>query len=513
MSRITQTTTMTRKLAARAAALLAALTLPVWAQAPQQQAGSKEVSVSKVERKNRAPVSKEVLRVKLPKPQEFKLPNGLTVLVLEDHRFPLIYARLEIVGAGGLYESPELRGVAEMTASMLDQGTAQRSAQQIAQEVGRLGATMNASAGFNDETATLTASGLSDNFDQWFALASEVLLQPSFPQDELQKLVTRQKGSLRQARTQPGFLVNERFSKVIYGDHPASVVSATEKSLDKMTREALVNWHRERYLPQNAILGIAGDVRSSELLPKLKKWFADWKPTEWKPELPPDPKPAKEKTVYLVDRPNSQQTTIWLGNIAIQRSDPDYPAMVVMNRIVGGGAAARLFLNLREEKSYTYGAYSTLQALKFPGPWRAWADVRTEVTEGALTEFMNEIRRIREERVPEAELTEAKNAMVANFALSLEQPPQLLSYAITRKLYALPADYWDTYPAKLQAVTAEDVQRVAQKYLKPEALQIVAVGEGSKIKSVLEKFGPVVVYDTEGNRVEQKAASAAAPGK
>lgn len=512
MNRIVRNSIRMKKFAAHAAALLAAFTLPVWAQAPPQQPGSKEVSASKVERKNRAPVSKEVLRVKLPKPQEFKLPNGLTVLVLEDHRFPLVYTRLEIIGAGGLYESPELRGVAQMTASMLDQGTASRTAQQIAQEIGRLGASVNASAGFEDETATLTASGLSDNFDEWFALATELLLQPGFPQDELQKLITRQKGALRQARTQPGFLVNERFSKVLYGDHPAAVVGFTEESLNKITREALVNWHRERYVPQNAILGIAGDVRSSELLPKLRKWFANWKQTDWKPQLPPNPKPAAEKTIYLVDRPNSQQTTIWLGNITIDRTSPDYPAMVVMNRVLGGGPAARLFLNLREEKSYTYGAYSALQALKFPGPWRAWADVRTDVTEGALTEFFHEIRRIREEKVPEAELTEAKNAMVANFALSLEQPAQLLSYAITQKLYGLPADYWDTYPAKLQAVTAEDVQRVAQKYLNPDALQIVTVGEGSKIKSVLEKFGPVVVYDTEGRIVEPKAASAAAPG-
>ena len=501
-----------RGLAATTGILLAAATLAAQTQAPQQP-DSKSVSASKVERKNRAPVSKEVLRVKLPRPVEVTLPTGLTVLVLEDHRFPLVYARLEIVGAGGLYEPAELRGVAQITASMLQQGTVKRTAQQIAQAIEGLGASVNASAGFGEETATLTASGLSDNFDEWFALATELLLQPSFPQDELQKLVARQKAALRQSRTQPGFLVNERFSKAVFGNHPAAVVSATEESLDKLTREALANWHQQRYVPQNAILGIAGDVRASQLRTRLQQWFAEWKRTDWKPELPPNPRPATEKKIYLVDRPNSQQTTLWLGNLAIHRLDPDYPAMVVMNRVLGGGAAARLFLNLREEKSYTYGAYSTLQALKFPGPWRAWADVRTEVTEGALTEFLNEIRRIREEKVPEAELTEAKNAMVANFALSLEQPPQLLSYAITRKLYGLPADYWDTYPAQLQAVTAEDVQRVAQKYLKPEALQIVAVGEGSKIRSVLEKYGPVVVYDTEGRPVEQKAASAAAPGR
>lgn len=204
------------------------------------------------------------------------------------------------------------------------------------------------------------------------------------------------------------------------------------------------------------------------------------------------------KKIYLVDRPNSVQTTITMGNIAIDRRSPDYVAMVVMNRIVGGGPAARLFINLREEKGYTYGAYSSFTALKYPGPWSAGGDVRTEVTEGAMTEFLKEIRRIREEPVPQAELQEGKQSIVANFALSLEQPTQLLNYAITSQLYGLPDDYWDTYPARLMAVTADDVRRVARTYTDPESIQVVTVGDASKIKSVLEQFGPVEVYSTEG---------------
>jgi predicted Zn-dependent peptidase len=202
--------------------------------------------------------------------------------------------------------------------------------------------------------------------------------------------------------------------------------------------------------------------------------------------------------VLLVDRPNSVQTTLALGNIAIDRRSPDYMAMVVMNYIVGGGASSRLFLNLREEKGYTYGVYSDFSALRYPGPWRAGGNMRTEATEGALTEFFSELRRIRDERVSDEEIEASKRAIVASFALSLEQPARLLGFAITRKQYGFPADYWDTYPARIMAVTAADVQRVARKYLDLDALQVVAVGDASQIKPILEKYGNVEIFDSDG---------------
>ena len=166
-----------------------------------------------------------------------------------------------------------------------------------------------------------------------------------------------------------------------------------------------------------------------------------------------------------------------------------------------GSGAARLFLNLREEKGYTYGVYSSFTAVKYPGPWQAYGDVRTEVTGGAMTEFFREFQRIRDERVPANELEDAQRAIVASFALSLESNDDLLGYAIIRKVYGFPNDYWDTYPAKIMAATAADVQRVARKYLNPENMQIVAVGDLSKIKPVMEKYGPVEVYDAEGKKV------------
>ena len=463
---------------------------------------TKSVPVSKVERKNKAPVSKEILRVTLPKPAETTYDNGLIVMIMEDHRFPTVSVQLQVNSAGSLYEPANTPGLASAVAQMLREGTKTRTSRQIAEEVDKLGATLSAFSGFGSPSTVITASGLSDNFDEWFALLTDVLMNPTFPADELDKLKTRLKVQLKQQRAQPGFLANERFSRAVFGNHPAAVVSPTEESINALTSEALAKWHRERYVPQGSILGIAGDVSASELMPKLKEWLGGWKKTDLKEVLPANPEPVPSKKIYLVDRPNSVQATIRMGNIAIDRVDPHYIPVTVMDRVVGGGPAARLFINLREEKGYTYGVYSFFSAGKYPGPWSAGGDVQTEVTEGAMTEFMNEFKRIREEKVPQAELDECKRSLVANFALSLEQPTQLLSYAITRKYYGLPDDYWETYPVKLMAVTADDIQRVALKYVNPESMQIVAVGDASKVKAVLGKFGPVETYDAEGKMVK-----------
>jgi predicted Zn-dependent peptidase len=457
--------------------------------------------LSKVERKNKAPVSKTVLQVKIPKPVETKLKNGLAVLIVEDHRFPAVQAELRLRGAGALFEPPGSPGLAGATAEMLREGTKTRTSEQIAEELDRLGATSWAASGFGSPDVVLGASGLSANFDAWFALLKDILLHPAFPAHELARKKQRLKVQLRQQRSSSGFLAEERFSRAVFGSHPAAVVSPTAEAVEALTPEALAAWHRERYSPRNSILAIAGDVRPAELIPKLEQFLGDWRTAEVKETLPPNPAPASARKIYLVDRPDSVQTTVILGDIAIDRRSEDYIPMVVLNHLLGGGSASRLFLNLREEKGYTYGVYSSFSALEYPGPWRAGGNMRTEVTEGALKEFFYEIRRVREEKVTDGPLEETKRSVVASFALSLERPARVLSFALTRKIYHLPDDYWDTYPAKIVAVSADDVQRVARKYLNPETLQLVAVGDGRKIKPMLAKYGAVEVYDSAGAAV------------
>jgi zinc protease len=466
------------------------------AQVPQDP-GSKAIPLSKVERKDKAPVSDEILRVKIPKPVEMTLPNGLTIMVLEDHRLPLVTARFTILGAGALNDPAGVPGLANITASMLQEGTQTRSSKQIAEQTDQLGATIGAQAPWGSETTTFTASGLSDNASQWIPLASDILLHPSFPASELAKLTQRMKVQLQQQRSTPNFLMQERFNRAVYGSHPASITSPTPDALDKITPAMLAEWHSKRYLPENSILGISGDITPAQ----VTKMFSDlsaWKAGPDKVSLPSATRPASGRKIFLVDRPGSVQTDVEIGNIAISRLDSDYVPMVVMDRIVGGGASARLFMNLREVHGYTYGAYSQLVARRYAGPWIAEGSMRTDATGGAMTEFMNEINRIRDQPVPEKELEEVKRSIVASFALTLERPTELLDYAVALKIYNLPADYWDTYPAKIMAITAEQIQRVARKYIVPDDLQIVAVGDAAKLKPVLDKYGTVEVFDSNG---------------
>jgi len=469
----------------------------------QQQLGPEQPGTprNQVELKNKAPVSKDILKVKLPRATEATLSNGLTVLIIEDHRLPLVSIQYSIGGSGPIFEPTAMVGLARITAQMMTEGTKTRDSLRISQDVERLGAELSVSSSYGSTVTVLSASGLSDNFDKWFELANDVLLNPSFPAKELDRHKQQLTVALRQQRTSAEFLMSERFSRAIYGDHPAGNVTTNQGTVDALTPAILAKWHDDRYAPQNTILGIAGDVKPADLVPKLDRLLAAWKKTDLKETLPPNPKPSTARKLYLVDRPDSVQTSIVMGNIAIDRRDPDYFVMVALNQVLGGGGAGRLFKNLREEKGYTYGAFSSFSARKFPGPWNASAEVRTEVTDGALTEFIKELQRMRDQPVSDPELDDAKRAIVASFALSLESPDQLVNYALTRKIYGFAEDYWDTYPAKLMAVTPADIQRVAKKYIDPQTMQIIAVGDGSKVRTILEKYGPLERYDVQGKKL------------
>ena len=469
--------------------------------AQQPQPEDKSVDLSKVERKNKAPVSKDLIKVHIPKPVEAKLDNGLTVLVIENHKLPYVSMQLLIDGAGPISEPDSKSGLASATAALMTQGTPTRTSLQIAEQTDRFGAGLSAGSPFGGNSAMISVSGLSETMDKWFPLFTDVLLRPSFPEKELKNYQQRSLVNLKRQRSSPEFLASERFNRAVYGKFPASNVSASAEFLESMTPAMLKQWHDERYVPQNAILGIAGDVNPAQVIAMVKKSLADWKKTDLDAKLPTSASPVSAKRVYLINRPASVQTNIVIGNIAIDRRSPDYVALRVANQVLGGSSASRLFMKLREEKGYTYHAASMVHAFQFAGPWLAESDVRTEVTEGSLLEFFNEFRRLSSEKTPLPELDDAKRTIVAKFALSLESPASALTSAIEVKRYGLPANYWDTFPEKVDAVTPDDVIRVAKKYINPDTAQIVVVGDADKIKAVMEKYGPITMYDTEGKEL------------
>lgn len=479
-----------------AAIIIFSFAIVALAQEPMPQTGTMKGAVIK----GRAPVNKEILRVKLPKPQEATLKSGLHIIVLESHRVPTFSMEM-VVMSGGLSDPADMHGLAGATATLLREGTAKHSSRELAEQLDTIGATIGAASGLSSITTNVTASGLVENFDQILDLFTEIIRSPKYPAEELERYKSRTIPNQQFARGQANFLAQERLNQAIYGTHPAALVQPPVDAIRKMTPADLVRFHDENYVPNNSMLAIVGDVSLKEIMPKLDAAFGDWKsgnPT--KATIPAVPAQNASK-VYLINRPGSVQTVFQIGSLGLARTDPDYAAMAVMNRILGGGGSSRLFLNIREDKSYAYSVGSRFDAPKYRGMFVATAPVRTDATEGALREFMNEFKRIRDEKVSPTELENAKRSIVGAFALSLENPTALLQNIITQKLYELPANYWDTYPQKVESITADDVQRVAQKYIDLNHLQVVAVGDASKTREVLAKFGSVEEYDSDGKPV------------
>ena len=477
-------------------AVIAALSLAALTASAQEPSPTRGVV-----RKGKVPVSGEILKIKLPHVSEATLPNGLHLIVLEDHRLPQIAFQLVIPGAGGYFDPAEQPGLASFTASLMREGTASRKSNQISEQLELMAATLNFGAGSSPE-ATVTGSCLSDQAIRLLDLAADVLLHPAFPEEEIGPFKQRTHAALAQQRANPGLLAAEVFSRAVYGSHPAARISPTLASLERLTREDLVAFHRAHYLPDRAVLAIAGDVSMLQARVVVESKLGGWtKPAVSVTTTVPDPTPVAESKIYFVARPHSVQTNLLVGSQAIERTSADYDVMSVMNKIIGGGPMGRLFLHLREEKGYTYGATSALDARQHRGDWSASTSVRTEVTDPALRDLLDEIRQLREIPVSDQELSDAKRSMVASFALSLESPAQLLNLYLTQWRYKLPADYWDRYAERVMAVTKDQIQATARQYLAQDRLQIVVVGDPEQVTEPLKKLGPVVAYDENGLRV------------
>lgn len=477
------------------------------AQEPDTQAPA---SFRGMVRLNRAPVSNEVLHVKLPRPVERQLSNGIRLLIVESHRAPTVSLTISIPSSH-LRDPAGLPGVAEATAAMMQLGTTTRSARQISEALADIGANLNISVGGGGgggrgggfggggDTGSISLSSLTENFDVALSILTDVLLHPSFPEDDFAKWKSRQLSAIEQIRTSPNALANELVLKVLYPNDARQTARATVESLGKITRENLLQHYKTYYVPSGNLAGISGDITPRDAVAKLEKALSNWKGGPVERLSLPINSPIAEKKVYLIPRPNSVQTYLVMANRAVDRTNPDYIACLVMNQVLGSGPAARLFRIIREEKGYTYGISSSFTASHYQQHFMAATSVRTEVTEPALADTLQEFREIRDVRVPKDEFEAAKHALVGSFAMVLENPAGVLGRWMQQREYGLPEDYWDTYPEKIMAITAEDVQRVAKKYVPYDNVQIIAVGDGSKIRDLLKKFGPLVEVPPDAN--------------
>lgn len=440
----------------------------------------------------------------IPKPYETTLPNGLQVVVVEDPRLPLVNYRLAF-RTGDANDPTDTPGLMDMVTGLLNEGTQRRTSKQIADEVARFGATLT--AGSNPDYTTVSASALSMYRNEILDLLADVALNPTFPDSEVKLAQQNALQGLKQQRSQAGFLANERMAHVLFGQHPYSIISATPESINAMSREKLLAFHRAMFVPNNAVLVVVGDVRRDELMQRVSDLFGKWAKGQAQERQFPSPPTRTERALYIVDRPGSAQSNIIIANMAINRTSNDYFPMLLMNVVLGANASSRLFMNLREAKGYTYGAYSSLDALRLAGAFRETAEVRTPVTGPSLKEFFYELGRIRDEVVPEKEIRDAKSFLTGVFPLQIETQEGLINRLVQIKMYGLPADYLQTYRDRINAVTAADIQRVARQYIQPDKVAMVIVGDAAAIMDQVKPYAQAIeVYDINGNRKEMAAS-------
>jgi zinc protease len=429
--------------------------------------------------------------------------------VVEDTRLPLVSYRLAFP-VGGAFDPPELPGLTDLLAGLLPEGTESKTSKEIAEEVGRIGASL--SAGANSDYTIVAASALAQFSDPIMNLVAEIILEPSFPENEVELAKQNTKESLRQQRAQPSFLASEMVARVMFGDHPYSVVAPTPESIDRSSRDEFVKFHRAKLVPNNAVFIVVGDIRYDEILKRVESLFSTWQRGEDIVANFPAPPVRTKRTAYLVNRPGSAQSNIVIANSGITRTSPDYFPMLLMHTVLGANASSRLFMNLREDKGYTYGAYSNLDARRTAGNFRATAEVRTPVTGDSLKEFFYELDRIGNERVSDKEIADAKSYLTGVFPIRLETQEGLTDQLVQIKMLNLPDDYLDNYRERVNAVTGEEIQRVAQKYVKTDEAALIVVGDGA---AVLEQMKPysedIEVYTTAGKRKSAQASAATDP--
>ena len=444
-----------------------------------------------------APEPLEAVQFNLPKPFETELSNGLKVVIIEDDRHPLISFRLAF-RTGDIEDADGEIGVTSAMTAILTEGTERLNSREIAEEIERLGASLSANAGMDN--SIVSASTLSNYKSEVIGLLAELVLTPTFPQDELDLYKQNSIEGIKFQRSQPDFLADEQVAGIMYGSHPYGIHSSTAEDLTKLTREQLIAAHKRIFIPNNATLFVVGDVDSSELVKEIESLFGGWERGEITnsefPELPVRTK----RSLTIVDRPGSTQSNIVLANLGITRKHPDYFPVLVMNQILGAGASSRLFMNLREEKGYTYGAYSRTYSKRLAGTFEATSEVRTAVTGDSLKEFFFELERIRDEQASEEELSDAKNFLTGVFPIRAETQTGLTGLIVAQKLYDLPEDYLDTYRENVDAITLEDVQMAANKYISPDKIAMVIVGDAEEVLPQVETYTEdIEVFDTEGN--------------
>lgn len=444
----------------------------------------------------------QIDRTKYPEPTQapqlnigdaetFVLPNGLKVFVVENHKLPRVTFSL-ILDRSPIFEGDKA-GFTSLVGDMLMGGTQSRSKDQIDEEIDMIGGSISFSS------TSANASSLTKYQDKLLALFSDILLHPSFPQEELDKLKKQSISGLASEKDDPNAISSKVSNAVLYGkDHPYGEFE-TEKTVSNVQVQDIKTYYDTYFKPNIGYLAIVGDITRKEAEKLTHHYFGAWQKGEVKPLEWTVPAAPQQTSVVLVDRPTSVQSVVNITYpLPLKQNDPDAIAVQLLNNILGGGSAGRLFLNLREKKGYTYGAYSSISPDKLVGSFSANASVRTEVTDSAVYQFLHELKQLDNKTITEEELASSKAILSGNFGRSLEQPATIARFALNTALYNLPKDYYKNYLKNLDAVTVEQLNNLAPKYIKPNNAYIVVVGNTEVFKDQIKQFGEIQYYTNTG---------------
>lgn len=436
--------------------------------------------------------------INLPVPRKFKLGNGLSVFLVEQHSLPIVSANV-IILSGSDQNHPGLPGLASFAAEMLDEGTGKRSSLKIAADADQMGASL--ATGSSADYAYVATRTLKKNVDTAFELVSDILLNPAFAPEEIERVRHDRVTHILQQKDSPNILAVKVFFEAVYGSsHPYGHMDiGTEESNRAITRERLLSFYQAGYFAFNSALVVAGDLTEAELGALAEKYFGGWKETGTIGRAP-DVSGRTARRILIIERPEAPQTVLRIGHVGVAQSSPDYVALDVMNTILGGLFSSRINLNLREQHGYTYGASSAFVFRRGAGPFLIGTSVRTDVTAPAVMEILREIERMRDSEVTSEELATAKDSMDRSLAGLFETTPESASSIGQLFVHHLPPTYYHELPKQIQSISAAEVRRAAQKYLKPEEMVIVAVGDRSRIEPELEKLnlGPIEIRDSAG---------------
>lgn len=421
--------------------------------------------------------------LKIPEQQKFRLANGLAVRLVEYHRLPIVAVHLVLLEGGAARDPADLPGVASFTAAMVTEGTKTRTATQLSDELGFLGASLGAGASM--DAAYVSGYGLSRHLPRLLELLADVTRNPAFPDSDFFRVQDQRRVALLQQRDQPGAIASKTFTKLFWGAHPYGHWSGgTEESVVRTRPEDLARFHAAHWRPGAAELVVVGDVDAASLSAELTKAFAGWTGPDPVRPLPPET-PAASRRAVLVEKPKASQTFVLLGMPGISRSDPDFVAAQVLFQVLGGGSSSRLFRDLREDKGYTYGLSAREAAQKLGGVSYLGGGVRADATGQAIRDLLGQVKALRDVPVPEAELADSRDGIIRSLPGDFATAAGIAGRLAEQVVYSLPDDWWATYPARLRAVSAGDLQRVAGRVLDEGKLTTVLVGDPEVVKPQL----------------------------